>query len=79
MNALELQHFMRSKARLALDDGYVFGPGGEGFQRFNLACPRIILQQALERLEQAVKSKFRGNIRDEIPYWHEKGIKSRSS
>ncbi len=55
MNALELQHFMRSKARLALDDGYVFGSGGGGFQRFNLACPRIILQQALERLEQAVK------------------------
>jgi len=55
MNALELQDFIRNKARLALDDGYVFGPGGEGFQRFNVACPRIILQQALERLEQAVK------------------------
>ncbi|AGL00990.1 MalY/PatB family protein [Desulfoscipio gibsoniae] len=55
MNTLELQDFIRSKARLALDDGYAFGPGGEGFQRFNLACPRIILQQALERLEQAVE------------------------
>jgi len=54
MNVLELQDFIRCKARLALDDGYVFGPGGEGFQRFNLACPHIMLQQALERLEQAV-------------------------
>ncbi|SFG29534.1 cystathione beta-lyase [Desulfotomaculum arcticum] len=54
LNTLELQDFMRSKARLALDDGYAFGPGGEGFQRFNLACPRSVLQQALERLEQAV-------------------------
>jgi len=54
MNALELQDFIRTKARLALDDGYAFGPGGEGFQRFNLACPRIVVQQALERLEEAV-------------------------
>ncbi len=54
MNALELQNFIRTKARLALDDGYAFGPGGEGFQRFNLACPRIVAQQALERLEEAV-------------------------
>ncbi|WP_104371607.1 MalY/PatB family protein [Desulfocucumis palustris] len=54
MNALELQNFIRCKARLALDDGYAFGPGGEGFQRFNLACPRIVLRAALERLEQAV-------------------------
>ncbi|WP_347489777.1 hypothetical protein ABDB91_01060 [Desulfoscipio sp. XC116] len=38
-----------------MDDGYAFGPGGDGFQRFNLACPRIVLQQALERLEQAVE------------------------
>lgn len=50
----ELQSFMREKARLAVDDGYAFGPGGEGFQRFNLACPRSMLQEALLRLEKAV-------------------------
>ena len=54
MNPTELQHFIRHKARLALDDGYAFGPGGEGFQRFNLACPRSIVEEALLRLEKAV-------------------------
>lgn len=54
MNALELQKFVREKAKLALDDGYAFGPGGEGFQRFNLACPRSVIQEALTRLEKAV-------------------------
>lgn len=54
MNPIELQRFMREKARLALDDGYAFGPGGEGFQRFNLACPRSIVEEALLRLEKAV-------------------------
>ncbi len=52
---LELQRFMREEARLALDDGFAFGPGGEGFQRVNLACPRPLLKEALERLEKAVK------------------------
>ena len=55
MDTLELQRFLREKARLALDDGYAFGPGGEGFQRFNLACPRSIVKEALERLEKAIK------------------------
>lgn len=54
MSPLELQTFMREKARLALDDGYAFGPGGEGFQRFNLACPRSIVEEALLRLEKAI-------------------------
>lgn len=54
MSPLELQTFMREKALLALDDGYAFGPGGEGFQRFNLACPRSIVEEALLRLEKAI-------------------------
>jgi cystathionine beta-lyase len=52
---LELQRFIRERARLALDDGYAFGPGGEGFQRINIACPRPILKEALERLREAVR------------------------
>ncbi|MDR1028282.1 MAG: pyridoxal phosphate-dependent aminotransferase [Clostridiales Family XIII bacterium] len=41
-------------AGLWLDDGSMFGPEGEGFQRVNIACPRAILEQALERLSVAV-------------------------
>jgi len=49
-----LQQFMRQRAGLAVNDGYAFGPGGDGFQRFNLACPRSIVMEALTRLEAAV-------------------------
>jgi cystathionine beta-lyase len=44
------------KARLWLDAGAMFGAGGEGFQRINIACPRAILEQALVQLEQAIQS-----------------------
>ena len=42
------------KAHLALNDGEMFGPGGEGFMRLNVATPRSILKQALQQLEKAV-------------------------
>lgn len=41
------------KAGLWLDDGSIFGPAGDGFQRFNIACPRSVLQEALGRLGRA--------------------------
>jgi len=55
MSGRELQKFIRFKARLAFDDGFAFGPTGEGFQRVNLACSRSIVVEAVERLEKAVK------------------------
>ncbi len=55
-NNEELREFMLKKARLALDDGFIFGTGGEGFQRFNLACPRAYVTEALKRLEKAVNA-----------------------
>ena len=32
--------------------GAAFGPGGEGFIRVNIACPRSVLQEALNRLAE---------------------------
>jgi cystathionine beta-lyase len=49
-----LKELFLRKARVALNDGPAFGPGGEGFVRINVACPRSILQQALERIEAAL-------------------------
>lgn len=49
-----LEQLILEKARLWLDDGRMFGPGGEGFQRINLACPRSILEKALKQLEEVV-------------------------
>ncbi|WP_018666238.1 MalY/PatB family protein [Bacteroides gallinarum] len=42
------------KARLALNDGTMFGQPGEGFMRLNIGCPRSALQQALQQLSAAV-------------------------
>ncbi len=49
----ELENLIVKKANLWLDAGAVFGKAGEGFERINVACPRSILQQALEQLEEA--------------------------
>jgi cystathionine beta-lyase len=51
----ELKDCIIQKARLALNDGPMFGPGGEGFQRMNLACPRQVLRQALDQLKTALR------------------------
>lgn len=51
----ELKEFVLQKAKLGLNDGPVFGPGGEGFQRMNVACPRSIVEEAMLRLKKAVK------------------------
>ena len=42
------------KARLALNDGAMFGPGGEGFMRLNVGTPRAILAEALGRLKDVL-------------------------
>ncbi|MCR5841393.1 MAG: PatB family C-S lyase [Bacteroidales bacterium] len=44
-------------ARLALNDGTVFGPEGAGFMRLNIGCPRANLQAALEALAAAVRAR----------------------
>lgn len=41
-------------AKLWLDTGTLFGQGGEGFERINIACPRATIEQAMQRLERAV-------------------------
>ena len=43
------------KAGLALNDGEMFGQGGQGFMRMNAGCPRATLMQALEKLRSALR------------------------
>ena len=40
-------------AHLWLDDGPIFGAGGSGFQRINIACPWATLEQGLKNLAEA--------------------------
>jgi cystathionine beta-lyase len=46
--------FFLNKARVAVNDGASFGPGGEGFVRVNFGCPRATLVEALERMKVAL-------------------------
>ncbi len=52
-----LKKLMQEKARVYLDEGYIFGAEGEGFERINIACPRSILAEALQRIKQAIESR----------------------
>ncbi|MCD6193743.1 MAG: PatB family C-S lyase [Candidatus Aminicenantes bacterium] len=52
----ELQEKLLRKAKVWLDEGPKFGQGGQGFQRLNLACPRGLLEEALERIVKAFRS-----------------------
>lgn len=56
LNHDQLQDLFIQKAHLALNDGEMFGPGGEGFMRMNVGCPRAVLQQALKQLSDAVSA-----------------------
>ena len=53
----ELERFITEDAGLWLDAGSIFGPEGEGFQRINIACPRSVLTDALNRLFRAVRRR----------------------
>ena len=55
----ELEKFMKENALLFLDEGYIFGKEAEGFERINLACPKDVLEKALNRLYSAYL-KLRG-------------------
>lgn len=50
----KLEHLIVHEAKLWLDSGAIFGLAGEGFERVNIACPRAVLKEALDRLYRAV-------------------------
>ena len=54
LDAARLQRLVRVEARLYLDDGTLFGEEGNGFERLNIACPRSLLKEALERMQKAI-------------------------
>lgn len=50
----ELEHLMLEEAKLWLDSGIIFGPETAQFERFNVACPRVMVEQALTQLKNAL-------------------------
>ena len=50
----ERQGLIQDKAKLWLDTGTMFGKAGAGFERINIACPRKTLEEAMNRLKEAI-------------------------
>lgn len=44
-------------AKLALNDGAMFGKGGQGFMRLNVGSPRSVIEKALNNLKAAINNK----------------------
>lgn len=53
MDRAEFTARVEQQAGIAANHGPTFGTGGEGFLRFNLATPRSVVEQAVERLQSA--------------------------
>lgn len=51
----ELCDFFVRKAGVFMNDGKMFGTGGDFFMRLNVGTPRSVLQEAMERIEKAVR------------------------
>ena len=57
LDRTELNSLFIDKAGLALNDGEMFNPGGEGFMRLNVGTSRTVLQEAMECLEKAINKQ----------------------
>lgn len=62
MSAKEIHNFILNEAKVWLDEGYIFGEEGNGFERINIACPRDILKEGLERINKALKHRIKERI-----------------
>lgn len=58
MDHLEMERFMHEEALLFLDEGYIFGDEGVGFERINLAAPSAVISEAMDLLEESLKNRF---------------------
>lgn len=57
MDVEQLNDFIVNQARIGLNNGADFGPGGEGFMRMNIACPRSTLVEGLNRIKEAIEQR----------------------
>lgn len=57
MTGRELHRFLVDKAGVGLSEGSIFGPGGEGFMRMNLATNHQTVKKAMEQIRRAFEQK----------------------
>ncbi|MDZ7738343.1 MAG: PatB family C-S lyase [Bacteroidales bacterium] len=60
MGTDELNKFFIEKASVGMSAGAIFGPGGEGYMRMNIACPLDTVKKAVDNIEKAL-SALQGN------------------
>lgn len=51
-----LHDILLKEGKVWLDEGYIFGEAGEGFERINIACPRSVLEEGLNRIRDSLKA-----------------------
>jgi len=51
-----LKALMLKQAKVALNDGLLFGANGAGFMRMNIGCPCAMAEEGLARIERAVNN-----------------------
>ena len=62
-NAIEscptkLEQVMLKKAKVALDEGKIFGDEGNGFERINLATPKANIVELMNRIAKALNEEY---------------------
>jgi cystathionine beta-lyase len=51
----EVMHRVRDVAKIGVNPGPAFGPGGEMFNRFNFAMRRELIEEAVARMQDAFR------------------------
>jgi cystathionine beta-lyase len=54
LDPVERHELLLNEARVWLNEGSKFGDEGADFERFNIACPRSLLAEALERIRRVL-------------------------
>ena len=53
----KLEELMQKKAKVALDEGYIFCVEGRGFERINVASPRSVIEECMNRIRTAFEEE----------------------
>ena len=56
----QLKEFFIREARVGMNPGSSFGDAGSGYMRLNIGTRRAVVEQALERIARAVRTRLRG-------------------
>lgn len=56
VDCVKMHETLKNEGKIWLDEGYLFGTAGEGFERINIACPRATLEDGLDRMKNCLEN-----------------------